>query len=124
MRQNKSESLARSFYYAYCGIKHAFLNERNFKVHILLTFLAVIACIIFPVKTIHIFMVAYAIFFVLCMELINTAVEAVIDMYCGKERHPLAKTAKDCCAAAVLLGSVQAVIIGMYVAGYVLVYAR
>ena len=124
MKQNKNESLARSFFYAYCGIKHTFLYERNFKIHIISAFLAVIACIVFPVKTIHVFMVVYAIFFVLCMELINTAVEAVIDMCCGEKQHPHAKIAKDCCAAAVLFASVQAVIIGMYVAWYVIMYMR
>ena len=124
MKQYKSESLARSFFYAFCGIKHTLISERNFKIHIVFTILAVFACIIFPVKAIHVFMIVYAIFFVLCMELINTAVEAVIDMCCEKERRPLAKIAKDCCAGAVLLASVQAVIIGLYVAWYLIVYMQ
>ena len=120
MKSNKSKSIPHSFANAWRGIRHTIINERNFKIHIIIAIFAAILCILLPVDSIHSFMVAYAIFFVLCMELINTAVEAIIDLYCGKNMHPLAKIAKDCCAGAVLLASIQAVFVGVIVAQHII----
>ena len=120
MKPNKSQSLSESFKYAWEGIRHAIVSERNFKIHIACAILAIILCIVLPVGSVHSFMVIYAIFFVLCMELINTAVEALVDLYCGKQISPLAKIAKDCCAGAVLLASIQAVLVGVVVARHIL----
>jgi len=120
MKPQKSQSLPDSFKYAWSGIRHTIANERNFKIHMLCAVLAVIFCIILPVDSVHGFMVIYAIFFVLCMELINTAVESLVDLYCGQNINPLAKVIKDCCAGAVLLASIQAVIIGVIVALHIL----
>ena len=116
---NKNKSVPDSFANAWHGIRHAIARERNFKLHIACAVAAAIICIVLPVDSVHSFMVMYAIFFVLCMELINTAVEAMIDLYCGKKLTPLAKIAKDCCAGAVLLASVQAVLVGVIVAQHV-----
>ena len=120
MKPNKSKSLSDSFINAWGGIRHAIASERNFKVHLAFAITAAVLCILLPVDTIHSFMVMYAIFFVLCMELINTAVEAMIDLYCGKNLSPLAKVAKDCCAGAVLLASVQALLVGVIVAQHII----
>jgi len=120
MKPQKGQSLPDSFKYAWDGISHAIAHERNFKIHIICAIVAIILCIILPVDTIHSFMVVYAIFFVLCMELINTGVEALVDLYCGQNISPLAKIAKDCCAGAVLLASVQAVIVGVIVVQHIL----
>ena len=120
MKQQKSKSIPDSFSHAWNGIRHAIIRERNFKIHMVFAILAAIICIVLPVDSIHSFMVMYAIFFVLCMELVNTAVEAMIDMYCGKKLHPLAKIAKDCCAGAVLLASIQAILVGVIVAQHIL----
>ena len=120
MKQTKSSSVSNSFVYAWKGIRHAVAHERNFKIHLAAAVTATVLCIILPVDNIHSFMVMYAIFFVLCMELINTAVEAMIDLYCGKKLHPAAKIAKDCCAGAVLLGAIQAVLVAVIVAQHVI----
>jgi len=68
------------------------------------------------VELVYFVMVGLSIFFVLAMELVNTAVEALVDMYCRGKPHPLAKLAKDAAAGAVLLAAVQAVIVGILVA--------
>ena len=119
IKPNKSKNVQRSFGHAFNGVRHAMLHERNFKIHLAFGILAAIFCIVFPVDVAHTFMVMYAIFFVLCMELINTAVEAIIDLYCGKTLSPLAKIAKDCSAGAVLLGAIQAVLVGVVVLQHV-----
>lgn len=110
-------SITKSFAHAINGIRHAAATERNFKIHLIFAALAIIFCIIFASRltTVDIFMIIYAIFAVLCLELVNTAIEAAVDLSANKKISPLAKIAKDCCAGAVLLAALQAVIIGVVV---------
>ena len=115
----KKQTVLSSFKNAWQGIFYALRRERNFKIHIFFAIAATVICIILPVDTFYSFMVIYAIFFVLCTELINTAVEAVVDLHCGDTFNPLAKIAKDCCAGAVLLASIQAVVIAIIVAMHI-----
>ena len=51
---------------------------------------------------------------VISLELVNTAIEAVVDL-CTHEIHPLAKTAKDTAAGAVLVSAMASVIIGLMI---------
>jgi diacylglycerol kinase (ATP) len=97
--------------HAFTGIRKAAHRERNFRIQIILGITAVAACIVFQVDSWHFLAVVLSIFFVLAMELVNTAVEAVIDLVCKNQVHPLAKIAKDAAAGAVLLASFQAVIV-------------
>ena len=60
--------------------------------------------------------IALACALVLALELVNTAVEAVVDLV-SPEPHPLAGVAKDAAAAAVLLASLGAVVVGLAVLG-------
>lgn len=65
-------------------------------------------------------LLALSILFVLCAELLNTAVEAVVDLV-SPNFHPLAKTAKDTAAGAVLMAACGAAIMGyLILAKYVL----
>jgi len=115
----KKQTMLRSFINAWQGVLHAARKERNFKIHIFFALAAAIICIVLPVDTLYRFMVIYAIFFVLCTELINTAVEAVVDLHCGQTFSPLAKIAKDCSAGAVLLASIQAVFVAIFVTRHI-----
>ena len=110
--RNWFESLA----HAVNGIRSTALRERNFRIHIFFAFFAVALCIVFRVRGLYFAMVGFSIFFVMAMELVNTAVEALVDMYCRGKPHPMAKLAKDAAAGAVLLASVQALIVGAIVA--------
>ena len=112
----KKQSQLASFRNAFAGIRRTAARERNFRVQIIIAILAVIACIVFRVDTFHFILVVVAIFFVLAMELMNTAVEALVDMYCKNTPHPLAKKAKDTAAGAVLIASFMALITGVVVA--------
>ena len=112
----KNNKWAQAFRHAVSGIRSTFRRERNFRIHIVCAVLAIVACIVFRVEFFHFVMVGYAIFFVLIAELINTAVEALVDMYCRGKPHPLAKLAKDAAAGAVLLAAVQALIVAVLVA--------
>jgi diacylglycerol kinase len=112
----KKQSLYDSFKYAWAGIKNAAKSERNFKIHLVFAVLSIIACIVLRVDSAKIIAVVFAVFFVLGMELVNTAVEAVTDLSCGGQKHPLAKAAKDAAAGAVLLAAVNAVVTAGFVA--------
>jgi len=112
----KTKSWLESLGHALNGIRSTARRERNFRIHIFFAIFAIAACLVFRVEGIHFIMVGFAIFFVMAMELVNTAVEALVDMYCRGKPHPLAKLAKDAAAAAVLLASLQAVIVGIVVA--------
>jgi len=112
----KNRSWLESFGHALDGIWNTVKKERNFRIQIFFGILAVIACIILRVETWHLVLVIFAIFFVLATELMNTAIEALTDLSCKGKIHPLAKTAKDAAAGAVLLASAFAVVIGVAVA--------
>ena len=112
----KTKSWFESFKHAVNGIRTTALRERNFRIHIFFAIFTVMACIVFRVEALYFAMVGFSISFVLVSELINTAIEALVDMYCRGKPHPLAKLAKDAAAGAVLVASVQAVVVGILVA--------
>jgi diacylglycerol kinase len=116
----KNRNIYESFRHAWHGVRQTAARERNFRTHIYIGIAAVAACIVFRVETAQFIWVVFSIFFVLCMELFNTAVEALTDLLCGTKPHPLAKLAKDTAAAAVLLASLLAVIVAVTVAGTIL----
>ena len=112
----KTSNWFESFRHAVNGIRSTARRERNFRIHLVFAVLAIVACIVLRVEFVYFVMVGLSIFFVLAMELVNTAVEALVDMYCRGKPHPLAKLAKDAAAGAVLLAAVQAVIVAILVA--------
>lgn len=120
MKKHASGSFAKSLGFAFNGIRKVAATERNFRIQIIMGILAIICCIIFQVDALLFVLVTFAIFFVLAMELINTAVEAIIDLTTGGKLHPLAKVAKDAAAGAVLLASVFSIVVAVAVAMTVL----
>ncbi|MCL1883866.1 MAG: diacylglycerol kinase family protein [Defluviitaleaceae bacterium] len=120
MKSRKNRNFFESLGHAFAGIRRVARSERNFRVQIIMGILAIIACIIFQVDALMFVLVAFAIFFVLAMELVNTAVEAVVDLVTGGKTHALAKIAKDAAAGAVLLASAFSVVVAMTVAIVVL----
>jgi len=104
--------LFKSFRYAFRGLKYALRNEQNFQIEILAGILVVILMFLFPTRTLEKIALFIVIFAVLVIELINTIFERMVDIL--KPRvHPYAQLVKDIMAAAVLLSSVGAVVIGI-----------
>lgn len=103
--------LVKSFTYAFDGLKYAFKYEQNILVHTLATILVIIAGIFFKISLTEWLVLALIIGLVIATELINTSIEATIDLI-TKEVHPLAKVAKDTAAAAVLVFGLTAIVIG------------
>ena len=110
MAGRKKDPLHKSFSYAFEGIFTCIRNERNMKIHIAVATLVVIAGWILGLSITE-WCICLGLFgLVMALELVNTAVEAVVDLV-TTERHPLAKIAKDTAAGAVLIAAIMAAIV-------------
>jgi len=107
----KNAKFSESINYALEGIVIAIKTEKNMRFHIFTAILVVMLILIFGVNRSDLKSLSFAISLVFFAELINTAIEAAVDI--GTTRyHPLAKKAKDVAAGAVLIVSLNALIIG------------
>ncbi|PZV17636.1 MAG: diacylglycerol kinase [Leptolyngbya sp.] len=102
-------SLLISFKYAWAGISYAFHTQRNFRIHVILGGLAIGLGAFLHLSAIEISIVGLTIGAVLAMELLNTAIESVVDLTVKQNYHELARIAKDCAAAAVLIAALAAI---------------
>jgi diacylglycerol kinase len=111
---NSFQKLLKSFHYAGRGLKYVLKNEQNFQIEILGGLFVIILMFLFPTRNLEKIALFIVIFAVLVMELINTIFERVVDIL--KPRvHPYAQLVKDVMAAAVLLSSIGAVIVGVII---------
>ncbi len=101
----------RSFGYAFSGIAGFLKQEHNALIHLLATILVIVLAFIFPLSGMEIILLVLVIGLVWITELINTAIEKIID-FISVERKPEIKFIKDLAAAAVLVAAVVAVITG------------
>ncbi|MGP9042427.1 diacylglycerol kinase family protein [Cytobacillus kochii] len=108
----KKQSLGSSFYFAFIGVITALKAERNLKIHFVMTVLVIFFGIIFELTKTEWLLISFAIAGMIALELMNTAIERVVDLV-TTEQHPLAKQAKDIAAGAVLIYAVLTVIIGL-----------
>jgi len=104
-------NLFTSFRYAWAGISYAFQTQRNFRVHTGVGVIAMILCWALKVATFEIAIICLTIGAVLVMEILNTALESLVDLTVGQTYHELAKVAKDCAAGAVLMAAIVAILI-------------
>lgn len=111
MKKEKKNSLGKSFGYAFEGIWTGIRKERNMRIHCLAVILVTAAGTFFGLTAVEWCICLLLFGMVISLELVNTAVEAVVDLV-TEEKKPLAKIAKDTAAGAVLFTAVMAVIIG------------
>ena len=107
----KIKKMVESFNYAINGIIETVRTQRNMKIHIFAALFVLLACFLFDVSKIEFLILAITITLVLGAEIINTAIEATIDMSTN-HYHPLAKIAKNASAGAVLVTAVNALLVG------------
>src|SRR5436305_14164157 len=112
--QGRAPSLIDSFNYAFEGIIHVLRTQRNLRIHFLAAVLVFGAAIAVGVSRLQLIALVLAIAFVLVAEMLNTAIEGVIDIS-TTSFDPNAKLAKDIAAGAVLIASITAVAIGFLV---------
>ncbi|WP_145035294.1 diacylglycerol kinase family protein [Paenibacillus sp. Y412MC10] len=108
------QSLYRAFGCAMRGILTAVQTERNMKIHIAAALIVFIAAALLQLDRISWLFLVLAVSVVFIAELVNTAVEAIIDLV-SPEEHVLARVAKDTAAGAALVAAVFAVVIGIMV---------
>lgn len=104
----------RSFGYAIEGFRTAVATERNIKVQLLVGVLAVVAGVVLKIDALSWVLVQLCIGLVLFAELVNTSIEAIVDL-ATQDLHPLAKRAKDIAAASVFTLSITAAVVGIIV---------
>jgi diacylglycerol kinase (ATP) len=101
----------RSFHYAFEGIIYAARTQRNLRVQLIAAALVLAATIFLRLQRPYVIGIVITVAVVLAFELLNTALEAVVDLM-TMVHHPLAKIAKDAAAGAVLIVAFAAVIVG------------
>ena len=110
----RAPSLIDSFNYAFEGIIHVLRTQRNLRIHFLVAAVVIVVAVLVNVTKLELIVLLLSIAFVLIAEMINTAVEAAIDI-ATTSFDPMAKLAKDIAAGAVLIASVNAVAVGYLV---------
>jgi diacylglycerol kinase len=103
-----------SFIHAKDGLITAFQSQPNFRVHLILSFLAIALGIVLKISSDEWVILSMTITLGLVIELVNTAIEFTVDLI-TKEYNIYAKYAKDTSAAAMLTYAVGAVIIGSWI---------
>lgn len=114
MKKKKKNSLSASFGYAFEGIWTGIRKERNMKIHCIAIIAVTCAGTLFHITQVQWCICLLLFALIASLELVNTAVEAVVDLV-TEEKKPLAKIAKDTAAGAVLFSALVSVIIGIII---------
>jgi diacylglycerol kinase len=108
-------SLFRAFINAFHGIKYA-LRERSFFIQVIIGFFAIIFAFILNLSFAETAVVIILSILVLVSEILNTVIEKALDVV-SKEQNPEVAKIKDLAAAGVLIFSISAFLIGLWIFG-------
>jgi len=108
-----ARDLPASFRYAAQGLAYAFASQRNFRLQLVMGGLALALGLWLRLEWSQLAVLVLTIAAVMVLELLNTATEAVVDLVIGRQFHPLARIAKDCAAAAVLVAAMVSILIAL-----------
>jgi diacylglycerol kinase len=106
-------SILKSFSFAFKGIKLA-ITERNFRLHLISTVLVVAFGLAVHLSNFEWVIILFCIGLVLSMEIVNTAIEEIVN-FISPEHHLKAGRIKDLAAAAVLVASIAVFIIALII---------
>ncbi|URA09583.1 diacylglycerol kinase family protein [Thermospira aquatica] len=106
----------KSFIYAYAGLRRVFLRERNFRFHLVVATMVIVAGILFRLTFIEWAIIFLAIGLVLGLETVNTSVEAICDVI-KPEKHGSVRRIKDMAAGAVMIASLTSAMVGVVILG-------
>lgn len=109
----KSDSWSKSLNYAIEGILFAVKSERNLKIHILISIFVLILALFIDITPLEYIVLAITISIVIAFELMNTAIERVVDVMFN-EKCEEAKRIKDIAAGAVLMAAFGAIFVGYF----------
>jgi diacylglycerol kinase (ATP) len=100
-----------SFKYAWAGISYSFQTQRNFRIHVSVCAFAIGLSVFLQLQAVEIAVIGITSGLVLALELLNTAIESLVDLTVKQTYHELAKIAKDCAAGAVLVSALVALLV-------------
>ncbi|MBO8243058.1 diacylglycerol kinase family protein [Prochlorococcus marinus XMU1411] len=110
-----SSNLLKSFKYAFSGISYVLKTSRNFKIQLIFAVTSLIIGFLLQISHSNYVILIATIMSVLILEILNTSIESIVDLVVKKEFSSLAKISKDTSAGAVLLASINSVIIALYI---------
>ena len=112
--QDSPIPLYRAFQCAFEGVIHAIKTQRNFLIHLTCAIVALIISYMLKLSHTEIAIIVICIFVVFSFELVNTAIESIVDLV-SPEWEQLAKHAKDCAAGSVLLVSIMSIVVALHI---------
>ena len=119
MNNKPKYSIFKNSMYAVNGLVHAIKTEISFKLELFFGFFILIAIYFLPIELHYKLILLSTLFLIFIVELLNSAIENVVDLV-TKEIHPLAKTAKDMGATAVLFSVILHILCWLFILIYTL----
>jgi len=110
-----SSNVLKSFKYAFSGISYVLKTSRNFKFQLIFAVSILMIGFLLQISQSNYVILIATIMSVLILEILNTSIESIVDLVVKKEFSSLAKVSKDTSAGAVLLASINSVIIAVYI---------
>ncbi len=110
-----SRNVLKSFKYAFSGISYVLNTSRNFKIQLIFAVTSLMIGFLLQISISNYVILIATIMSVLILEILNTSIESLVDLVLKKEFSSLAKISKDTSAGAVLLASINSVIIALYI---------
>lgn len=114
MSVRRTPAVLQSLNWAFEGVIHVLRTQRNMRIHFAVATGVLVLAFSYGVTKLELMALLVAISFVLIAEMVNTAIEATIDL-ATTSFDPLAKVAKDIAAGAVLIAAVNALVVGYLV---------
>jgi len=109
--------LVQALRYAVSGLHYAARTQRTFRIQLICAAVIAVLAVWLRPGILETALLALAMFSVLAAELVNTGVEAIVDLLVERNQHELARRAKDIAAAAVVTAIVGAVVAGGLILG-------
>ena len=110
-----SSNVLKSFKSAFSGISYVLKTSRNFKIQLIFAITSLMIGFLLQISQSNYVILIATIMSVLILEILNTSIESIVDLVVKKEFSSLAKISKDTSAGAVLLASINSVIIAVYI---------
>lgn len=115
-KSNGIRRLINALRYQLDGIRHGLLHDSAIRQIIFSCMFLVIVAIILPVARFERLLLILSVIFVVLMEFVNSALEAIIDRI-SLEKHPLSKSAKDYGSVAVAISALMALLCWLFITG-------
>lgn len=96
--------------YSWQGLKASWVNEEAFRQEAMLAVVLIPLALFLEVSQIQSILMISSVLLVLIVEILNSAIEAVVDLV-TKEKHELAGRAKDMASAAVTISLLNVVVV-------------